>query len=297
MKSLDKYIIEHLKIDYRHQSIKNELLFEKNGVYDGCYELSKYINDYIQKYYVKGDIEQFEFHKKDLNFPNIFFETLIIDIDTTSDDGGEYEDNEELNSEKLFDEVYINIYLKNISDLTDILMHELTHAFNNWNMLKKKNRNYLNMGESSLYDKLNPKLSKNEIDHKIKSIIYFTLGYEQNAFFAQIKAELQKYKSKIKNPNDALSILKQTSIYTVYERIYDYINNEEFNDLKINNQIVKTYNDLYETNYDFDKIIKILKRKVTKSFNKLQSNIGKLCCENLNNSIYTKDFFSLYLHS
>ena len=53
----------------------------------------------------------------------------------------------------MFDEVVINVYLtkQQISELQSTLMHELTYAYNNYMMLLKGNRNYINVAKSTLY--------------------------------------------------------------------------------------------------------------------------------------------------
>ena len=91
---IDYSILQHLAIEYKENNLysKNHIILEKYGVYDGCEELAQFIYDKVEK---EGMDNQYEFTKDELlKFSNIFFEKIVIDIDTSEDKGGEYLDNE-----------------------------------------------------------------------------------------------------------------------------------------------------------------------------------------------------------
>lgn len=291
---IDYSILQHLAIEYKcnHMYSRNHLILEKYGIYDGCEQLAKYITNEINK---NGFDNQYEFNKNDLlNFNNIFFNKLIVDIDSSSNDGGEYIDNDELTNDLLFDEVFINLYInkENRSSIQETLMHELTHAYNNYMMLLKNDKNYLNMASSILYQKINDlHNTKNSNEYFIKKALYLLLGYEKNAFFAQIKADLQKYKKKIKTPLDALKILKQSNIYQAYLRLNQNINDYMHNELsdEIIHEIEDAYYNITGQKETSNKIFKKLKILSDKTLKKLDTQLPKLCIENLNNILITDD--------
>ena len=196
---VDFSILQHLAIEYKenHLYSRTRVILEKYGVYDGCEELAKYIVKLAKK---DGYHTVVKLAKDNLqDFKNIFFENITVNIDTSEDNGAEYIDNEELNKDLLFDEVVINVFLTKqyISELQSTLMHELTHAYNNYMMLLKGNRNYINVAKSTLYKNIVSFPEKINAEYHIKRAMYFLLGYEKNAFISQIKAELENNKDKI----------------------------------------------------------------------------------------------------
>ena len=292
---IDLSILQHLAIEYKlnHIYSRKKVILEKYGVYDGCEEISKYLSKKI----LSSDQIDFshEFEREELSkFKNIFFNKLIIDIDTSENKGGMYIDNEKLNDDLLFDEVEIDIYLseKEIKDqLQETIMHELTHAYNNWMMLSKNDKNYLKVANSDFYQKITDTESENTNEFLVKKALYFLLGYEKNAFFAQIKEELEKNKSKVKTPLDALKILKQSLVYQSYVKLNNEINAYFKGTLTNKNEeeIEKAYEEITGKKEKANKIFKKLKALSEKALKKLDTQLPKMCIENLNNVLVTDD--------
>lgn len=289
---IDYNILQHLAIEYKENNLysRRRIILEKYGIYDGCEELAKFIFNKIEK---EGIDNQYVFDSNDLkSFKNIFFNKIIIDIDPTDDSGAEYIDNESLNDDFLFDEVIIYIYQyeNHLNKIKELLMHELTHAYNNYMMLLKGNDGYIKAAKSILYQNIQ-KDATNDDDFLLKKALYLLLGYERNAFLAEIKDELSQHKEQIKGPNDALKVLKNSQVYKAYKKLDIEINS--FFDYKLSDKRIKeietAYTKITQEKKTANQIFKILRNLSNKTLKKLDRQLPKLCIENLNNIVITDD--------
>jgi len=292
----DEQILSHIAIEYKHYNnySRNHLILEKYGVYDGCAELSDIILKDVEQKYENGERSfQLSYNKNDFkDLKNIFFKKLTLDFELGSDDiGGEYFDNDSIDkTTMLFDEVFIEFIAYNTNDIRSMLMHELTHAYNNYNMLVKDNMKFYDKANSQLYLNItNSDIFKNsgELKKNIIKILYFTVKEERNAFIAQMAEELKRNKAKVNNPKDAFNILKNSPIYMTYKNLYEFVhsfdNTRNTNDKESMDIITQAYNDLCGTKMTPDKVMKKLKFLMDKAMKKFDTIVAKLCVENLNN--------------
>lgn len=296
---ISESLLSHIAIEYKVNDIGEgrRIVNEKYGIYDGCEELADYIVKDIFSRHSFDDASQYR--KENLeNIKNIFFKELIVDIDTSSDDGGECDDEISINNDLLVDEIYINIYLSNPtkSEVKGILMHELTHIYNNYMMQLKGDKNFIKTSRSAMYQNIID-MSGGPIERDIKTVLYFLLGYERNAFIAQLKAELEYHKDKINTPLEALEILKNCPIYKTYMRINNilirHISNQNENpDSQLIAQIYKQITG-NKSNESSMKILKRLKSQSNKAIKKLNTVIPKLCVENLNNRKWHREIYPI----
>ena len=296
---IDESLLSHIAIEYKVNDIGEgrRIVNEKYGIYDGCEELANYITNDIFSRHAFDDASQYS--KENLgDIKNIFFKELTVDIDTSSDDGGECDDEISIGSDLLVDEIYINIYLVNPtkSEVKGILMHELTHIYNNYIMQLKGDKNFIKTSRSAMYQNIID-MSGGPIERDIKTVLYFLLGYERNAFIAQLKAELEDHKDKINTPREALEILKNCPIYKTYMRINNilaqHISNQNENpDSQLIAQIYKQITG-DKSNESSMKILKRLKSQSNKAIKKLNTVIPKLCVENLNNRKWHREIYPI----
>ena len=191
----------------------------------------------------------------------------------------------------LADEIWINIYNDDPtkSSLKGTLMHELTHLYNNYMMLLKGDQNFIKTSRSTMYRNI-VDTSSSGVERELKTALYFLLGYERNAFIAQLKAELEEHKGKINTPREALEILKNCPVYKAYIRVNNLIRvrigNSSDTDL-----IANLYRQItgYTGNESSIKILKRLKAQSDKALKKFNTIIPKLCVENLNNRIWHRE--------
>lgn len=295
----DKLLLTHLAIEYKVNDIAEgkRIINEKYGIYDGCEELCDYI---IKDIFSHRDFDgEYRYNREDFEkYSNIFFQTLIIDLDTSSDDGGECDDNIVINKDHLVEEVRIDIYddKPTKTSIKSVLMHELTHVYNNYVMQMEGNMRYMKASQSDMYRNITD-ISGSDTEKEIKQILYFLLGYERNAFVAQLKAELEDQKSKIENPHDALKILKNSPIYMRYRKVVntiDYLIKKQ-QDNQESTFIADIYKEITGENNNESsiKILKRLKSQSIKAVKKLDSIIPKLCVENLNNIKWRREPYKL----
>ena len=74
-------------------------------------------------------------------------------------------------------------------------MHELTHVYNNYLMLLKGNENFIITAKSDMYRNITD-TSGGPTEKDLKQVLYFLLGYERNAFVAQLKGNWRIIKVK-----------------------------------------------------------------------------------------------------
>ena len=293
---LDEHVLCHLAIEYKVNDIGTgkRIVNEKYGIYAGCEELADHI---VNDIFSHNNLDaEFIYNSSDLKgIDNIFFDKLIIDVDTSSDEGGECDDNININKDLIVDEVRINIYLSKPKkhEVKGILMHELTHVYNNYMMQLKGNTNYIKTAQSDMYRNITD-MNCGMTEWDIKQVLYFLLGYERNAFIAQLKSELDNHKDKINTPLDALKILKKCPVYVTYIRVYNtiqrYIKYAEDNpESELIANIYKQITDTKNSNESSIKILKRLKSQSIKAIKKLDSIIPKLCVENLNNTKWRRE--------
>ena len=169
-------------------------------------------------------------------------------------------------------------------------MHELTHAYNNYIMILKSDNGYIKTSKSVLYQNIQ-KSSSNDNEFLLKKALYLLLGYEKNAFFAQIKDELSQNKEQIKTPYDALNVLKKSLIYQSYKNLDKQINDFFDNKLSENDikEIETAYIKITQEKKTANQIFKTLRSLSKKTLKKLDNQLPKLCIENLNNILITDD--------
>ena len=294
---INESLLSHIAIEYKVNDISegSRIINEKYGIYNGCEELVDFI---VKDIFSHDNLDyQFEYNRDTLkDIKNIFFKKLIIDIDTSAEEEyGECDDNLSIDKDLLVEEIWINIYEKkpNKHSIKGTLMHELTHAYNNYMMLLKGNSSFIDTARSDMYRNIIDVRGGNT-ERDLKFILYFLLGYERNAFIGQLKSELESHRNKINTPKDALEVLKKCPIYKTYLRVDNtiryHIANSKDSDLIANIYKEITGSDKNESSL---KILKRLKSQSDKALKKLNTIIPKLCVENLNNRLWHKERFDL----
>ena len=270
-------------------------LNESRGIFDGCYDLAIFLNEKITKAISKNK-NYIEIDKKsieDVIKQEMFFEKISLLIDRTSDIfTARYRlDNVNLSDSGLLEDVCIYIGVKEYSryreNYVDILVHELTHAFNNYNLIIH--------GASSIYDMIN------DIDydrmrdfhaHNVPSIIrelrrslYILQPYEKNSFISQLIANIKKLMEtgEIKEKrnltsSEIMDYIRKTDIYKAYKDISILISlykNGELTESEIKS-IEDEYNKIYKINNKKCKhIMHILEVLMNRAIYKIENVLPK----------------------
>lgn len=278
------------------ESLKNSwlnIINEQYGVYNGQMQL---LSD-IAKDILKNRKEKQEFcfrYDKLKNYKNIFFEELIIKI-AKSDTGylssySKYNEKTKLFNKVIIDINYGDMMFSNYKSLLKILVHEITHAWQDYNMkIKGKTLDDFIL-DNHPYQKNKYKITTNNIEEIAKDIIYTIESFEINGFLSELAVVLEddfdEYLDNIKNNNekinkiisykDAYDMFIKSDIYIRYKNNYDNLINIKYAPKQTQQIFVNYYNENKETNLTFNKIFKILSNKFAKIFEKINTNVPKL---------------------
>lgn len=264
----------------------NEIL-EKYGVYDGqikfCKELAEFIVENVNDN--NDDNQDFFIDKEDLDtlYKGIFFKKLHIIANKDCITGYEASKSHLDTKTMLFDVVTIYINLndyKSTQDMIVVLTHEVTHAYDNWNRSQKKNVDTLvDISNNKGYKEVVQTMmnAKNFEEKFCAEVIYTFTSIEKNAYLSELGVELEKdkvwTKSNVKSYLDALHLFQKSD---AWKRFYV---------LKIGFEIMKddekkifcdVYRRIKKVNWTDNKILKFVKDKIDKTFNKMLTNIPKL---------------------
>ena len=309
MKTLTEYINESL---LKHIAITlepaNQQVLEKYGIYNGCEELADWLASNIVKQY-KKTIQQgsssftLEYDKNELKFPNIFFNKIHISVYKSKGTHDAYYTPETtLNDDGIFDviDIRIDTVLKNSSfynRIRELLVHELTHAFDNYMTLLKGDEGFLdNTVRSDIY-KIVSRFDKadDEDAYTLRQTLYMLNGYEVNAYVAEIMKSAKQYKklNVDATPYDVLEYVKNSDVYAAYLYINTVVSlyfksDEELDKLGFDEtELNKMFNEMY---VEYGKIVgdaktkhkffKHLHAQLRKVFNKIDVLIPKIFCEN-----------------
>lgn len=297
MKTLEAYILEniekHINIDYK--------LFENAGLYDGLDDFALFLTNKIKSNQDKSfKLSYNDTDRELLKFKNIFFKSITIDCErcNTTDNTGRYEINDvidyDVNTEKFN---YVNIKCElsvkhNQNETYLTLLHELTHAWDNYNHIKRYgNKSLNNVYLDTKYDELSKRMqSKDGMANFVGMLMYFINPMEVNAFMSSFASYLYDAvtDNRIEDPHKALSLIKNSQLYENYVKINSFVQKLYDNDSSIEpilvRYICKEYNKIYGKNYTEAKIKKTIYLQYKKVMNRIESNIGKLCvryCKNI----------------
>ena len=289
MKTIVDYINDRL---LSHTKI---YLNESRGIFDGCYDLAIFLNEKITKAISKNK-SYIEIDKKsieDVIKQKMFFEKISLLIDRTSNIfTARYRlDNVNLSDSGLLEDVCIYIGVKEYSryreNYIDILVHELTHAFNNYNLIIHGASSIYDMIKDIDYDRMRDFHAHNvpSIIRELRRSLYILQPYEKNSFISQLIANIKKLmeKGEIKEKHNLTSseimdYIRKTDIYKAYKDISILISlykNGELTESEIKS-IEGEYNKIYKTNNKKCKhIMHILEVLMNRAIYKIETVLPK----------------------
>ena len=278
MKTLEEYLLEslrtHLYIDYN--------LKEFAGLYDGIEDLCNFLSNKIRSHQEK----EFKIIYRDEELSrlhNIFFKYIVLKCERSNkyDNDGEYELNSYIDYDRNEDKmncVVIHLYLSSIhnqQDVYSILLHELTHAWDDFNGFKKQSSS---LKRVSYYKNIIKALDGEGAQKTLGQILYYITPSELNARIAELAGSLY-IEDDIVDAHRALQIIKNSDIYKNYIHIGEWVDaiyNDKLDKSFIDN-ICNEYNIVYGKDYTEYKIKKLLYNQYQSAINKIESNIGKIC--------------------
>lgn len=214
-----KFLNEHnSKLTFRK-------LNESYGVFDGCYELAKQIYNNIKKMSLKNG------ESRVLNFPiknSKWIETfeIMVYYDENSNTGAAYNPSSQIvksdNNTWKYLPLKLSVNLAS-NNIVINLMHELTHAYEDYNRKINDKPNITNKAlENGYY--LNNSVGNYGNEKKyISYILYYLTDFEVNAHLSQLKGELQNCDKYFINIQQIVDFLRKTDVYERYSLIKSYI--------------------------------------------------------------------------
>lgn len=284
-KSQHNTLRQHFMLEFLlRDNIRNDFnnINEAFGVYNGqvkfVIDLCKHIIFAVSQ---DDNAYMFELNKKDLNeYDNVFFKHITVKYKPNITTGYAACDNYDEKT-KLMNEITICIDRNEYPDydsLVTCLCHELTHAFNAYNSyIKKSKSTLLSVSQDYSYartlkpTKSGPVMICRRICNNIRKL-------EQNAYISELGTALETHVNDISNFNDALDIFKKTQVWKQYSIFSEYIDamiEKKLDDNHIN-AFCDEYNDINNTTLTNEKVLKRLKQKLQKIFDKMNTLVPKI---------------------
>lgn len=289
MKTIVDYINDRL---LSHTKI---YLNESRGIFDGCYDLAIFLNEKITKAISKNK-NYIEIDKKsieDVIKQKMFFEKISLLIDRTSDIfTARYRlDNVNLSDSGLLEDVCIYIGVKEYSryreNYVSILVHELTNAFNNYNLIIHGASSIYDMIKDIDYDRMRDFHAHNvpSIIRELRRYLYILQPYEKNSFISQLIANIKELMATGEieekhnlTSSEIMDYIRKTDIYKAYKDISILISlykNGELSESEIKS-IEDEYNKIYKTNNKKCKhIMHILEVLMNRAIYKIENVLPK----------------------
>ena len=309
MMSLNSFIISELKenISYELMDIN-----EVGGLYDGQVELATLIaNDIEEKSKTeKSNSIELSYDGNELKMSNIFFNELKVYVNFSNRNMLMYAvssindiENNKLNYDSASNKLkhiemtinlFRNIDISNWHRLRSKICHELNHCYTFYEIISDDAKHIndidipneyssaLHKWKNNVYDKMidGMKTSHNDelsVAKRITSLLIYSLTtFERNAFLSEIDSYLFNNKGKrMKDIKSIENVLKDCNEYNLYKYENVRILNEIYNNWSNEQKDVfrNTYNDIYNTNKSFNKIIYLLNKKNEYTIKKLEKNI------------------------
>lgn len=295
MKTLESYLLEslqtHINIDYA--------IYETAGLYDGIEDLCRFLTNKIKSHQEKEFELSYSADDRELkNMNNIFFDSITLKCERSNKyrNDAEYSINKETDINKNTNRlnnctVYVYLSQKhNAKDIYVVLLHELTHAWDNYNHILRYSSSMTTAKTSKYYNDILKSLDNNNI---VGTILYFINPIEVNAWLASFAGYLYDNVEDtiIDDPKRALEIIKASNLYKNYVVIGQYVEaiyRGEYDVLKKRgtdiHEFCREYNRIYGTNFTENKVRNQVHNQYQKVRQKIESNIGKICTK------YVKDF-------
>lgn len=272
----------------RHMTILYESLAdfcESLGMFKNCDVIAQKILDTVKN----TDGQTFVLGRDDFNVGRLFFKKCFVEVflDTIEDEDDEcnysvntkdYKNSDDVlkwdDEHHEFNFIEIEIHTnrrERIDEVYDLLIHELQHAWNDYQTFLHGTKPQINRLHDYQYGKI---VRENPDDHDFlkffKQTYYFLNEFEQGSYIAQINGVLRDKKfSKMK---DALDEFKKHALYNQVfntKRNVDYV----LSSAKLSDLWCQVYNKMFNKNHSRSKILNELAKKSHRFVNKFVNHL------------------------
>lgn len=269
--------------EHFNEGKKRQMLFENYGLFRGCDEAVSYI---IDKLNCLTDFKTIILAPPSIAY---FVDSVRIVINDYDGLRGAYTPNDTIiGEENRFKEITIHLKADSytITGLTSILMHELTHAYQDYN-LRAKNINVAdNMKNNGYFRAIDTIKNKQGVEKHIAEFFYYLNSLENGADITDFHARLKQAENKtFETISDAIEFIKKSQVYKDYkvlQEISEWITNN-CSTKNSKDAILNAANSI--SNYKFKSyngFVKWMKTRVYKVIRKVEEVIPKIACEKLN---------------
>ena len=280
-----RYINIRSIFDNLHITLNEQLLLEGSGLYKGCYELAKYIDNKV----FNSNENKIIINTSELKFQNIFAKEIILNINRNSSEeyagyvfankfNLKYNEDRWLVKENLFKFIEIELNFNNkTKSVIDLIIHELDHAYDDYQQYKNNGTTYQYKYIKSNYKLFDTHKDDDEFTKLVKAINYIFIKFETHAYITQIRGEINK---KFNNISEAYDFIEKNS-YT-WSQLKIVKNNAEY--ILQNKNYLNNYCEIYKiitnTQKSNNKIIKELENNLNKYWKKVINHVYLLLIEN-----------------
>lgn len=280
-----RYINIRSIFDNLHITLNEQLLLEGSGLYKGCYELAKYIDNKV----FNSNENKIIINTSELKFQNIFAKEIILNINRNSSEeyagyvftnklNLKYNEDRWLVKENLFKFIEIELNFNNkTKSVIDLIIHELDHAYDDYQQYKNNGTTYQYKYIKSNYNLFDTHKEDDEFTKLVKAINYIFIKFETHACITQIRGEINK---KFNNISEAYDFIEKNS-YT-WKQLKIVKNNAEYilQNKKYLNNYCEVYKSITNTQKSNNKIIKELENNLNKYWKKVINHVYLLLIEN-----------------
>lgn len=275
-----KNIFEHL-----HITVNEQPLLEGSGLYKGCYELAKYID---QKVFNSNE-SKIIIKTNKLKFQNIFTKEIILNINRHSSEeyagyvfanklNCNYNEDRWLEKENLFKFIEIELDFSNkTKSVIDLIIHELDHAYDDYIQYKNNGTTYQYKYIKSNYKIFDKHKGDDEFTELVRAINYIFIKFETHAYISQINGEINK---TFNNISEAYDFIEKNS--NTWKQLKIVKNNAEYilQNKEYSNNYCEVYKSITNTQKSNIKIIKELENNLNKYWKKVINHVYLLLVEN-----------------
>lgn len=279
--NLPQNILEyHFYLEFGIRDRQNISINEKYGKYDGQLDFVLELANVLYSDIIENIDKtiKYDLNRNDLDdmFKNIFFNKLTIKYSHNCGTG--YVPEVKFNDkDKKLEHIQINInanqYISH-DDIITVLVHELTHAWEDYNRYLQNNDSLHDIINNTNYNKLKGVNGNITPENLCKTLLYRLKRFERNAYVSEFASLLDKENEIITSYKDAVEL---------------FINSDTWRDIQIlkhnfeqqhnKQEFVDSFNKLNNTNYTANKIYKIISKQIKDYISKLETLMPKLYYE------------------
>ncbi len=258
-------------------------LLESYGVFPGCEDTARYIAD---KIFQSNSGVGISFYAAPLIKFTDFIKVCMTDVDNPAfyapfesvfnADEGKFKSIS----------IYLNKQVTKSEDIVRLMMHELTHAYQDYN-LRLQGKDITGEVDKVGYNFTHQNIDSESNDRRNIAIMLYQLNlYERGAFITQIKDEVNRMEGMhFSTVNDAIRYVKETNSYKRYVRLRKAVDtyvDKNWDDV-IKEHFLSIANDVSDYNFkNYNEFYRYVKTVSGRLFKKVETFIPKLICDKIN---------------